>query len=175
MEELSKEFDNEMINNFLKLIGKEKKIKEVSEKLEMSEYEILGLIHYLTEKGYNIIVKQYDDGFHLLNQGDLKDEETSTYSFKTDDNNEFKFVAISDTRLGSKSEQLTILNDIYKKALDMGIHNVILCGNISAGPKGIKDAQTNFIDDSQAQIDYIVKNYPKYEGITTYFISGKVK
>ena len=36
--------------------------------------------------------------------------------FKTDENNEFKFVVISDTRIGSKSQQLSILNDIYEKA-----------------------------------------------------------
>jgi len=174
MEDFIGNYDSEMVDKFLKLITKEKNIKDIAESLELKEYEILGLVQNLSEKGYNIIVKQYDDGFHLLNQGDNIDKEVSTYSFKTDDNNEFSFVAISDTRLGSKSQQLTILNDIYKKALSLGIKNVILCGNISAGLKPLEDTESNFIFDSQAQIDYIVKNYPKYEGITTYFISGKL-
>ena len=168
------EEQEELVENLLELIKKEKNISTVAQSLDISEFEILGLVHSLIKKGYNIIVKQYDDGFHLLNQGDLVDKEVSTYSFETDDSNEFKFVAISDTRLGSKSQQLAILNDIYRKAQEMGIHNVILCGNISAGLKPITDTETNFIDDSQAQIDYIVANYPKYEGITTYFISGKL-
>ena len=158
----------------LNLIKKEKHISKVSEKLEISEFEVLGLVHDLINEGYNIIVKQYDDGFHLLNQGDKIDKDISKYSFVTDDENEFKFVAISDTRLGSKSQQLAILNDIYRKAKEMGINNVLLCGNISAGLKPMTDTESNFIDDTKAQIDYIIANYPKVEGITTYFISGKL-
>ena len=169
-----KEYYEDLVEDLLELIKKEKHISEVSEALDLTDFEVLGLVHDLINDGTNIIVKPYDDGFHLLNQGDIVDKDVSTYSFTTDKSNEFKFVAISDTRLGSKSQQLAILNDIYRKAAEMGIANVILCGNISAGLKPMKDTETNFIDDSQAQIDYIVNNYPKYEGITTYFISGKL-
>ena len=167
-------YSKNLIEDFLELIKKEKNIREVSETLELNDFEVLGLVHDLINDGINIIVKQYDDGFHLLNQGDKVDTDISTYSFATDKSNEFKFVAISDTRLGSKSQQLAILNDIYRKAQEMGICNVILCGNISAGLKPMIDTESNFIDDSKAQIDYIVNNYPRYEGITTYFISGKL-
>ena len=173
-EERIKEYSKETIDKLLELIKKEKHISFVSTQLGLTDFEILGLVHDLIESGINIIVKQYDDGFHLLNQGDIIDKDVSTYQFETDDSNEFKFVAISDTRLGSKSQQLAILNDIYKKAYDMGIKNVILCGNISAGLKPMTDTESNFIDDTKAQIDYIVSNYPRYEGMKTYFISGKL-
>ena len=176
--ELNEFFENkyseELVLELLDFIRKEKHISSVSKNLGLTEFEILGLVYELIENGSNIIVKQYDDGFHLLNQGDIIDKEISTYSFETDDANEFSFVAISDTRLGSKSQQLAILNDIYRKACEMGISNVILCGNISAGLKPMSDTESNFIYDTQAQIDYIVDNYPRYEGITTYFISGKL-
>lgn len=168
------EYPEELVEELLETIKREKNISEVSAALGLSDFEVLGLIHDLLSDGKNIIVKPYDDGFHLLNQGDMVDTGVSKYSFETDDSNEFKFVAISDTRLGSKSQQLAILNDIYRKANDMGIKNVILCGNISAGLKPMIDIESNFIDDSQAQVDYIVSNYPRYEGITTYFISGKL-
>ena len=168
------ELSPDMIEELLDLTKKEKNISVVAKTLEISEYEVLGLVHNLIKKGYNIIVKQYDDGFHILNQGDLIDREVGTYNFETDDSNEFKFVAISDTRLGSKSQQLTILNDIYRKAQELGIKNVIICGNLSAGLKPMTDTESNFIYDTQAQIDYIVANFPKYEGITTYFIAGKL-
>ena len=162
------------IDKFLEFIKKERHISTVSTMLGKSDFEIIGLVHDLIESGINIIVKQYDDGFHLLNQGDSIDKDISTYKFATTEKNEFKFVAISDTRLGSKSQQLSILNDIYRKAHEMGIKNVILCGNLSAGLKPMSDTESNFIYDTQAQIDYIVANYPHYEGITTYFISGKL-
>lgn len=168
------EYSKELIDKFLELIKKERHISVISNTLQLTDFEVLGLAHDLIESGMNIIVKQYDDGFHLLNQGDIIDKEISTYSFETDDLNEFKFVAISDTRLGSKSQQLSILNDIYKKAKEQGISNVILCGNISAGLKPMADTESNFIYDTQAQIDYIINNYPKYDGIKTYFISGRL-
>ncbi len=168
------EYTEEKIDRFLDYVKKERNISQVSDELDLAPFEILGLVYDLIESGYNIIVKEYDDGFHLLNQGDPITEDASHYKIETDDNNEFKFVAISDVRLGSKSQQLGILNDIYRKAKEMDIHNVILCGNISAGLKPMTDTESNFIDDSQAQIDYIVANYPKVEGIKTYFISGKL-
>lgn len=168
------EYSEELISKLLEITKREKNITDVSSELGINDYEVLGLIYNLKDNGFNIIVKPYDDGFHVLNKGDNVDKDVSSYSFETDDDNEFSFVAIADTRLGSKSQQLSILNDIYKKAIDMGIHNVILCGNISAGLKPIEDLESNFIYDTQAQIDYIVKNYPKYEGVTTYFISGKL-
>lgn len=168
------EYSKETIDKLLEYIKKEKNIYQVSDALELNAFEILGLVHDLRESGFNIIVKEYDDGFHLLNQGDPISQEISHYNFETDENNEFKFIAISDVRLGSKSQQLGILNDIYRKAKEQGVNNVIICGNISAGLKPITDTESNFIDDTQAQIDYIVANYPKVEGIKTYFISGKL-
>ena len=168
------EYSKEVIDQLLEFIKKEKNIDQVVDTFDLSRLEILGLVQDLRDSGFNIIVKEYDDGFHLLNQGDHTNQEVSHYEFETDENNEFKFVAISDVRLGSKSQQLGILNDIYKKAQEQGIHNVIVCGNISAGLRPITDTETNFIDDTQAQIDYIVANYPKVEGINTYFISGKL-
>lgn len=168
------EYSDELVENLLEFIKREKNISDVSAALGLSDFEVLGLVQDLLNDGKNIIVKPFDDGFHLLNQGDMVDTDVSKYSFTTDESNEFKFVAISDTRLGSKSQQLAILNDIYRKANDMGIKNVILCGNISAGLKPMIDTESNFIDDSQAQVDYIVNNYPKYDGIKTYFISGKL-
>ena len=86
----------------------------------------------------------------------------------------FKFIVISDTRIGSKSQQLSILNDIYQKASEMGINNVIHCGNLTEGlySSTSEYSDSTFLDDSQIQIDYIAKNYPKYDSIKTYFITG---
>ena len=156
--ELNSLESKETIDKFLEYIKKERHISAVSNLLGKSDFEIIGLVRDLIESGINIIVKQYDDGFHLLNQGDIINKDISTYNFTTSETNEFSFVAISDTRLGSKSQQLAILNDIYRKAQNQGIKNVILCGNISSGLKPMTDTESNFIDDTQAQIDYIVAN-----------------
>ena len=168
------EYSKEVIDQLLEFIKKEKNIDQVVDTFDLSRLEILGLVQDLRDSGFNIIVKEYDDGFHLLNQGDHTNQEVSHYEFETDENNEFKFVAISDTRLGSKYQQLTILNDIYLKAYEMGYRNVILCGNISEGLFSVTNtySDTNFLADTLEQVDYITQYYPYVEGMKTYFITG---
>ncbi len=165
----------ELVNKFLKYIGKSKSLTEVCKELEISAFEAMGLVHLAKEQGVNIVVQKLDNDIQMINQGDIEFVDSHTYTFDTDDNNEFKFIAISDLRLGSKSQQLSILNDIYEKGHKLGYNNVILCGNISAGIYPITDiyAETNFIDDSQGQIEYIADMYPRVDGMRTYLITGK--
>ena len=156
------------------LCSKEKKIYDICIELGINEYEVLSLVRELRDAGINIITKIYDDDLYLYDLGEKCYVETNNYSFNTDSVNEFKFVAISDTRIGSKSQQLSILNDIYSKAWEMGYHTVIHCGNLTEGVYSISDAyaDTVFLDDTLRQVDYIIKNYPRVEGIKTYFITG---
>ena len=168
-------YSEDVIKKFLSLIVKENDVITISKEMEITPFEVMGIMSYVKEKGINIAVKKTQDNIYMVNMGDVEYKERYTYSFNTDESNEFKFIAISDTRLGSKSEQLSILNDIYLKGQEMGYTNVILCGNISAGLYPITSAyaDTNFADDTYSQIEYIVSHYPHIEGMTTYFITGK--
>ena len=168
--------DEELKNLFLDYIDKEKSLTEICLEFNMNAYEVLGLVNQIKESGINIAIKNGFDDLYMVNMGDIRYSEKNTYSFNTDEFNEFKFIAIADTRLGSKYEQLSILNDIYVKGHEMGFDNVILCGNISAGLYPLTDvyAESNFADDTESQIEYIVNNYPYIEGMKTYFITGKV-
>lgn len=156
------------------LTEKEISLSEISKRLELNEYEVLGLIRKLRLEGINIVIHKRDDDIYLFNQGERELTDENIYKFKTNDEKEFKFVAISDTRLGSKYQQLSILNDIYLKAYDLGYHNVILCGNISEGLYAMTNvyAESNFLDDTLRQVDYITQFYPRIEGMKTYFITG---
>lgn len=169
-------YDTEVIYKFLEYIKKEKSLSLICAEMQMNSLEVMGLVNYVKSNGVNIAIKNSFDDIFMVNMGDIEFHEKNTYNFSTDDSNEFKFIAISDLRLGSKSQQLSILNDIYLKGHEMGYENVILCGNISAGLYALTDvySATNFIDDTQGQIDYIVDNYPKVEGMNTYFITGNI-
>lgn len=167
--------ENEEILERLKILTqKEISLSNVCKKLDLNEYETLGLINQLRYDGINILTKKHDDDIYLLNLGEKDNQKDNDINFKTNENNEFKFVAISDTRIGSKSQQLKILNDIYQKAYEMGYTNVIHCGNITEGLYSSNSdySESTFLDDSQIQVDYITKNYPKFDGITTYFVAG---
>ena len=156
------------------LSKKEISLAEVSKALELNEYEVLGLLRELRLEGINIVTQKRDDDIYMFNQGERELNEDNTYKFHTDKNNEFKFVAISDTRFGSKYQQLSILNDIYMKAYDLGYKNIILCGNISEGLYPLTNiySESNFLDDTLSQVDYITQYYPYIEGMKTYFITG---
>ena len=166
--------NEEILENIKSLTQKEISLSTLCKNLELSEFEVLGCVRQLRNDGINILTKKHDDDMYLYNLGEKENIQDNETIFKTDENNEFKFVVISDTRIGSKSQQLSILHDIYQKADEMGYKNVIHCGNFTEGLYTNKNEyfETTFLDDSQIQVDYITQNYPKYDGIKTYFITG---
>lgn len=169
-------YNEDIVGKFLNFIEKEKSLTSVCDELEMNPYEVLGLVNYIKSKGINIAMKSTSDDIYMVNMGDYEFVEKNVYNFQTNELDEFKFIVIADTRLGSKSQQLSILNDIYAKGHEWGYDNVILCGNVSAGLYPLTNvyAETNFINDTYDQIDYIVSHYPKVDGMKTYFITGKI-
>lgn len=164
-----------LLEKLKKLSEKEISLSMLCEELELNAYEILALATKLREEGINIDTRKLDDDIYIFNRGEGDTKDENSYEFTTDQNNEFKFVAISDTRFGSKSQQLSILNDIYSKAYEMGYTNVIHCGNITEGlyPTSISyNDNPNFLDDTLRQVDYIIKYYPYIKNMKTYFITG---
>ena len=150
----------EKLEKLKSLTLKETSLSSLCKTLELSEYEVLGLVRQIKADGINILTKKHDDDIYLINLGEKEYNKENHFSFKTDENNEFTFVAISDTRIGSKSQQLAILTDIYQKAQEMGITNVIHCGNITEGLYSATNDyyDSTFLADSQIQVDYVVKN-----------------
>ena len=177
-EELDKEIKKERdmdskLLEFIQKTNEKTKLSTLCEELEVTPLEILGFKAMARLMGFGIVNEQKGDDMIFYNQGEIKDVE-KTYRFKTDENNEFKFIAISDTLFGSKSQQLSILKDLYKKAKEDGINTVFLCGDISTKSYSLDNQynDSNFITDKENQVDYIIENFPKEEGITTYFITG---
>lgn len=163
-----------LLQTLMEYTNRETKLSDLVEELGINELEILGLVKELRTSGINISVKVHDDDIYLFNQGEREQDTENTYNLTTDDCHEFKFIAISDTLIGSKYQQLSLLNDIYQKGYEMGYHNVILCGNLTAGLYPITNsyADSCFLDDTMRQVDYIIQNYPQVEGMKTYFIAG---
>ncbi len=164
-----------LLEKLKKLSEKEISLSMLCEELKLNAYEILALASELRKEGINIATKKLDDDIYMFNRGEGDSKNKNNYEFETDENNEFKFIVISDTRIGSKSQQLSILNDIYLKGYEMGYKNVIHLGNISEGLYSMTNvySESNFLDDSLAQVDYIINYYPYIEGMKTYFITGQ--
>lgn len=167
--------DKELIEKIKYLTRKEISLTELAKLTNTNKLKILGLIVKLEEnEGINISRKLKDDDIYLFNHGEKEYVMDNSYNFETNSDNEIKFTIISDTRFGSKSQQLSILNDIYEKTYDFGIDKVLLCGNITEGLYKVDSpyAHTLFLDDSLRQAEYVADNFPKIDGIKTYFITG---
>lgn len=155
-------------------IKKECSLDSLCANLNMSKLEVLGHIAELKNEGNNVLEIKRGGELFLIDYGDnflLSGNPVKLVK----DTNTFKLAFISDTRLCSKYQQLSILNDIYKKASEYGVTDVIHCGDISEGIySGTKRLylDTLFIQDAEEQSDYIVNNYPYIEGINTHFIIG---
>ncbi len=165
--------NKELLQKIMELSKKDITLEKLVTELGLSELEILGLINELQKQGVNITKFAGDDGIHFLNKGDITNQMDNFYTINIPED-EFKFALISDTRLGSKAQQLSILNDIYKKAESMGIKHILHCGNISEGiyPINNQYADSVFKNDTNMQAMYIIENYPYIEGINTYFLCG---
>ena len=123
-----------------------------------------------------ISVIKKDDDIYLYNQGEKEFVTDETHKLNTDESREFKFIVISDTLIGSKYEQPTILEDIYQKGHEVGYDNVIHCGNLTAGLYSLDNIYSDscYLNDTMLQVDQIINTYPHVEGMKTYFIGGPI-
>ena len=177
MENKTTKEEKDLLEELESKLQKEKSIKDLSEELLISEFQVLGLIYKLKERGINIDQSDKEDTVYFVknNHPDLTKE--NIYKIKEDINTHTKFAVISDIRFGSKCEQIQLLNDMYKKFILEGVKYVFITGNLLEGPyKGktkLEFGKSLITDDAYGQADHLIEYFPKVEGITTLFITGE--
>lgn len=83
------------------------------------------------------------------------------------------FGLIGDTHINSKYTQLTYLNHFYSICSDRGIKDIYHTGDIDEGEQmRIGHQYDCYTQGADSHINEIVKNYPRFEGVTTHFITG---
>ena len=84
-----------------------------------------------------------------------------------------RFGVISDTHMGSIYEHQDVLNLAYKVFKKEGIEKVYHAGDLCDG-EGMWHGHAYEIHTAgaDAQVKLCVEKYPKFKGVTTYFISG---
>lgn len=84
-----------------------------------------------------------------------------------------RFALIGDTQFGSKYAQLTHLHRFYDYCVQEGIKTVYHTGDITDGLKMRTGHEYELYEISADEMrDDVIANYPKRDGITTYFITG---
>ena len=159
-------------------LDKEKKLSLICEKFGVSEFEILGFVYKLKENGINIDCYNKDGDYYLIRNEHPDLSQVNTYTFESDVNKSKKIAVISEIRAGSKCEQFRVLNDMFLKFNREGIKDVFILGNLLEGQyKGntFREFGKSLItNDAYSQADHFIENFPHIDGITTYFITGKL-
>ena len=158
-------------------LTKEKTLANLSKQLGSSEFEILGLVKELKDKGLNISYYEKDGQAYVVRNDHPDFSKENSYRIEEDIDGVTKIAFISDLRFGSKHEQLAILNDMYKKFATQGVKYVIVAGNLIegtyAGTDELEFGESLITNDATAQADHLIEFFPKVEGIKTLFITGK--
>ncbi|MEE3343793.1 MAG: metallophosphoesterase [Bacilli bacterium] len=147
-------------------------LSKVLERLDMSELKFGGFIEELIAKGYDIKTIEKDGKIIIYKR--RKTTPKNKMKPEMDELTKISETWISDTHLCNEVQQKHMINKIYEETAKRGIPVVRHFGDISDG---------DFVNRSdhryelfrlgfKRQLDYIVKNWPKVEGITTYIIDG---
>lgn len=120
------------------------------------------LLEELSRRGYYVEVNEAkEDRKFKLDTGRFKGDY-------------FEIGVISCTHLCSRYQQLTALREFYKVCADREIDKVFHAGDLCDGDGTIYKGHAfeMFCLGYEAQKNYILENYPREEGITTYVING---
>lgn len=103
----------------------------------------------------------------------VQNQEPITHKAKWDGTETIRFAIMGDTQFGSKYAQLTYLHNFYDLCAQQGITEVYHTGDLTEGLKMRTGHEYELYAVSADDMrDDVVLNYPKREGITTYFITG---
>ena len=103
----------------------------------------------------------------------IQNQEPTMHNAGWEGSEEICFAIIGDTQFGSKYTQITALNEFYDICKSRGIKSVYHTGDITDGLKMRVGHEYELYAISADEIrDDVVKNYPKRDGIKTYFITG---
>ena len=157
----------ELLNKLQDYLVKKKKpyIKNVMKDLNLKEYEVIGLVEMLKQKGYLFDIV---DG-QIVKIKPIKENDV----YKISNNMEhLKLLLLSDTHLASKYDRLDILRYLYAKAEDTGVNYILHSGDLVEGVSGRPQQIYELKENSYTgQRDYVIDKYPKSD-IPTYLIAG---
>ena len=162
------------LKKFKAYTRKERSCNDVCNHFGINILEFSCIVNRLKASGINIIVSGSGDDATVLNLDERNLSGDNIFTLDIGNDTEFNALVISDTRLGSKYQQLSRLNFAYQEAWRNGIDKTILLGDVTEGLYGLNNPyyDTLFADTTDKQVDYVIDNYPYIEGMKTYFITG---
>ena len=174
---MEKKTEKEILAYLKEVLVKGSTVENLCKELEISDFALYGYISKLKEQ--EIIVKVYEKSdkieIKINNNPDLSKQ--YTYKIEEDLDSKTKIGVISDLRFGSKYEQISKLNDMYRKFAEDGVKYVLITGNLLEGKYTARKEEmfgnSLLFNTGIAQADHLIEYFPKVEGIKTLFITGE--
>jgi predicted MPP superfamily phosphohydrolase len=145
----------ELCDKIFYLAKKKVPFMEICKRLELQDYEIVGLITLMHEQGYNI---EFVNGELVVFKTPRKTQDVYEIPNQLD---HLKLLLISDTHLASKYDRLDILRYLYAKADDIGAHYILHSGDFTDGRSNRAEQIYELRELSyEGQLDSPVEKYP---------------
>jgi len=148
-------------------------VGELSRRIDRSAETIIKTIDRLRAKSYEVILDEASKQVSIPQEPSKEFKPTEFEYFRK----YYRIGLVSDTHLGSKYQQLTLLYDAYAEFNKQNVDFVLHAGDLFEGV-GVYSGQDIevFLHDpfGDTHIDYAEKNYPVLErGRKTYIIGGQ--
>lgn len=154
--------------DILELIKRPVERDVLLERLDISERVLDALLDDLEDEGY--LFDRFGD---KIGFSKVPHSEKQTLDVDWKGNRTIKFGLISDTHIGSKWAQISLIHEAYETFKREGIKHVYHAGDITEGWKMRPGHEHEcYIHGSDDYVEETIQVYPKVEGITTYFITG---
>lgn len=158
--------------HLLQLVREGKSNREICEILNMSSNQLYDELLKLKTKGVKYSRKYYSDGsikYNKIKKLKKLNENVNKTIITDNQENNMKFLLISDLHFGNEFENLGLIDRAYNYCIKNGI-NIILCGSDFIDGSFSKSPQK--ITDLYDQIEYFIKNYPQDKNILTFGVAG---
>jgi|LGOV01.1.fsa_nt_gb predicted phosphodiesterase len=154
-----------------KYLARPKSMEQITKFLDIDKITALGIIYQLKIQHYLITYDTHNETYFMEKR---VHQDPKVYNHSIGKITEVEFLVISDSHWCQTGQQKSFVEYIYDEAERRGIKSVYHVGDITDGyyknrPEQIYDL---FAIGSDQQKDYVVKNWPKKKGITTYLIIG---
>lgn len=161
----------------LAAVKRETPVSVLSKKLYVEDNDILLAVAKLQLQGYRGVQTYVKDGVAFVHN-----TKKMTATVRRDDfpsvRRSYKpisFAVVSDTHIGSNQHDSDALQEFYDIVVGRGIDTVLHAGDITDGY--YTNRPTSIFEQSEVgftqQLRAVINNYPKRDGVTTYFITGK--
>lgn len=158
--------------HLLQLIKEGKNNREICEIFNISFNQLYDELLKLKTKGVKYSRKYYSDGsikYNKIKKLKKLNENVNKTIITDNQENNMKFLFISDLHFGNEFENLGLIDRAYNYCIKNGI-NIILCGGDFIDGSFSKSPQK--ITDLYDQIEYFIKNYPQDKNILTFGVAG---